>query len=436
MKHAIKKYFIPHAENSYHPHFLHTKRAIVYSIGGILLKVAVFLLVAFLPTTVFVLPEILTEQQIKIITLTNEVRRDRGNPPLVIHPKLVQSAGLKAEDMATGEYFAHVSPENHGLAYFLGKAGYVYRSAGENLGMGFVDAEQLVKAWVNSPTHYANIIDTEFVELGVNLAHGVYDSISTVYAVQHFGEPKKSVISPVIEVAVATTTTSVIEIEEVTSTVHEGVVTNTIPTTVETSSVVSETVEPEEVIENNVFFEEVTSTPIIGYIENESFVAWKENNDGTIQVIPTIAVTGVVTGVYVDTRGHTIRLMAEDSSTGTVYYNGEVSIDVSVHDMFEVVLPLSVRIVGENGDEILSTIAWKNPPVISPTPIEKYISAQERVPLVSSLFAFTKSIYIALVLLFSLALVSMILFEIKKQHPHIILQTMALICLFIVLVVV
>jgi hypothetical protein len=55
MRQALKKYFIPHADNDYHPHILHGKRAIFYSAFFVSLKIILFIFALALPSTVFVL---------------------------------------------------------------------------------------------------------------------------------------------------------------------------------------------------------------------------------------------------------------------------------------------------------------------------------------------------------------------------------------------
>ena len=79
MKQTLKKYFIPHAGNGYHPHFLHTKRALFYSVFFLLIKASLFFFVLLLPAQVFVLPDVLAEEQRQIITLTNAIRVSRDN---------------------------------------------------------------------------------------------------------------------------------------------------------------------------------------------------------------------------------------------------------------------------------------------------------------------------------------------------------------------
>ena len=196
MKKMLKKYFIPHEENNYHPHILHTKRALFYSAVFISMKAIVISFAILLPLQVFVMPDILQAQQQEIIDLTNEIRVQKGMEPLQPFTKLYDSGQLKADDMAQKEYFEHVGPDGRRLKDYMNTVGYEYKYAGENLAMGFADAQSLVNAWVNSPTHYANLIDTDYLEFGVGLHVGQYDGTPTVYVAQHFGKKvgtKKSV---------------------------------------------------------------------------------------------------------------------------------------------------------------------------------------------------------------------------------------------------
>lgn len=228
MRKTIKKYFIPHHENNYHPHILHTKRAIFYSLVFMLAKMVMVAFVVFLPTEVFVLPDVLAEEQKQIITLTNEARTEIGISTLAVATKLNTSAQNKADDMSTKEYFAHTE-NNQTVATWLKAAGYQYETAGENLAVGYSTAQDIVDAWKKSPGHYANLIDADFKDLGVGLAGGVYNGQATVYIAQHLAtplvvaEPLKTAAKPkaekiIVKKVIQVTTTNEVAIADATST--------------------------------------------------------------------------------------------------------------------------------------------------------------------------------------------------------------------------
>ncbi|MDQ5922322.1 MAG: hypothetical protein QG614_235 [Patescibacteria group bacterium] len=182
----FKKYFIPHEENNYRPHLLHHESVMTVFTFVIILELAflVQLFVVFDKTKFLasVLPAVLTE-------LTNEERIDNDVPVLKENPLLVQAAKAKAEDMASKGYFAHTSPEGITPWYWLKQAGYSYKSAGENLAINFLDSEDVSRAWMNSPTHRANIVKKEYTEIGIAVANGMYKGRKTVFVAQFFGTP-------------------------------------------------------------------------------------------------------------------------------------------------------------------------------------------------------------------------------------------------------
>lgn len=189
MRQTLKKYFIPHAANNYHPHFLHTKRAILYSVLAIAMKAVIFLFVLLLPAEVFVLPDVLAAEAKRLGELTNKIRSVQGRAPLATSILLNKSADGRAGDLAAQNYFSHSGPNSHTLAYFLNLAGYKYQMAGENLAVGFSDAESIMAAWLASLTHYANLIDTDYSEFGIGLEVGDFQGQPAVYVAEHFGRP-------------------------------------------------------------------------------------------------------------------------------------------------------------------------------------------------------------------------------------------------------
>lgn len=182
----FKKYFIPHKDNDHKPHFLR-KEAMFVVLALVIVVEFVFLTQIFVifPNTNFlssVLPGAL-------ISLTNEARADLGASKLEESTVLDRAAELKAIDMAQNGYFSHVSPNGATPWYWFDKEGYGYSYAGENLAVNFSDSEDVVKAWLLSPAHRANIINSEFSNIGIGTAKGVYQGKEAVFVVEFFGTP-------------------------------------------------------------------------------------------------------------------------------------------------------------------------------------------------------------------------------------------------------
>jgi hypothetical protein len=188
MRNTLHKYFIPGDHNNYHPHILHTKRAVFYAIFFTMLKLFIFSFAIFLPAEVFVLPDVLSEERRQIVDLTNEVRKNNYRQLLKTNNRLDSSAQAKADDMAVRKYFAH-SRNKKTLVDWLKAANYNFEVAGENLAVGFKTPKEVVDAWVKSPTHFSNLVDGEFTEFGVGLSGGVFNGAPAIYIAEHLASP-------------------------------------------------------------------------------------------------------------------------------------------------------------------------------------------------------------------------------------------------------
>ena len=77
-------------------------------------------------------------------------------------------ARIKAQDMVDRNYFAHESP-TYGSPFDMLKSFKVsYNSAGENLA-GNSTNSGAVNAWMNSPGHRANILNSSFNYTGIGV---------------------------------------------------------------------------------------------------------------------------------------------------------------------------------------------------------------------------------------------------------------------------
>ena len=121
--------------------------------------------------------------------LTNTDRKANNVGELTVSPTLTAIAQQKANDMAQKGYFAHTSPEGKSPWYWFKQGGYVFNFAGENLAVDFSDSADVERAWMNSPTHRSNILNTKFTEIGVATAVGTLDGRQTTFVVQEFGTP-------------------------------------------------------------------------------------------------------------------------------------------------------------------------------------------------------------------------------------------------------
>jgi uncharacterized protein YkwD len=128
----------------------------------------------------------------QVISLTNNQRAAAGLSALKENSLLSKAAGLKANDMFEKDYWAHFAPDGTSPWYFFGLVGYQYVWAGENLAKDFSTSQGVVNAWMGSAGHKANILNSNFSEIGLAVVNGNLSGEDTTLVVQLFGKPTSS----------------------------------------------------------------------------------------------------------------------------------------------------------------------------------------------------------------------------------------------------
>ena len=126
--------------------------------------------------------------QDNIIRLTNRYRRKEGLRKLKADAQLSKAAQGHADDMDdVGRYLGHTSSDGRDFEARINEAGYGWRSIRENVASGQQSARAVVRGWMESPGHRANILSDDITEIGIGFA--VDDASGTTYWVQKFGAP-------------------------------------------------------------------------------------------------------------------------------------------------------------------------------------------------------------------------------------------------------
>jgi hypothetical protein len=112
------------------------------------------------------------------ICLVNRERTQRGLTPLGLNG-LLNSASLEhSQDMVRRSYFEHSTPEGRTVIDRLRAVGYargMSASTGENIAYGLgakATPAAIVRAWMHSPGHRADILRPAFTEIGIGIALG------------------------------------------------------------------------------------------------------------------------------------------------------------------------------------------------------------------------------------------------------------------------
>ena len=121
-----------------------------------------------------------------VLCLVNRKRAQSGESPLKLNPQLQQSAEAHAAELIAADYFAHVSPSGETPVERDREAGYLSDPSagfvvGENLAWGtytLATPATIVAAWIASPGHLANILESQYTETGVAVTAQVPPSLA------------------------------------------------------------------------------------------------------------------------------------------------------------------------------------------------------------------------------------------------------------------
>lgn len=183
---GFKNHFAPSHHNAYRPHLLQRPWLL-------------FFLAATLATEGFLVANLVARQAdpnflaavvpAEVVALTNTQREANNVSDVTQNGLLAQAAQAKAADMAQKGYFSHIGPGGKTPWQWIAQFGYQYQYAGENLAVRFIDSTDVVNAWMQSPTHRANMVKPVYADIGVGVAQGIYEGQPATYVVQYFASP-------------------------------------------------------------------------------------------------------------------------------------------------------------------------------------------------------------------------------------------------------
>ena len=105
----------------------------------------------------------------EVLRLVNLEREKEGLAPLELDETLCGYSDVRAEE--TYALFEHTRPDGRPWYSILDDNGVDYGTGGENIAAGYKSAEAVVKAWMESEGHRANIMNPDFHKMGVGYAY-------------------------------------------------------------------------------------------------------------------------------------------------------------------------------------------------------------------------------------------------------------------------
>ncbi len=185
----ILHFFIPHKKNNHRAKLLHNVTLAVLILA---VAVASSLSVYVQKTHPEVLGIRYQISDLELLNLTNYERTQNGLPPLSMNSQLSEAAQKKSGHMFANNYWAHFAPDGTSPWDFIKGVGYEYSYAGENLAKGFTTSSDAVAAWMKSPTHKANILASQYEDVGFSVEEGRLQGEDTILIVQEFGAHENS----------------------------------------------------------------------------------------------------------------------------------------------------------------------------------------------------------------------------------------------------
>lgn len=139
----------------------------------------------------------LPAEESRLIELVNQERAIEGLRPLQPNEQLRLAANNHARDMAIGNYFSHDRRDGRKFFQRIFDTGYPISKCGENIAAGFISPEEAFEGLIISPQHRANILNSDFTQIGVGYLFS-NDSRFHHYWAQSFGGAKVPDAHPVV----------------------------------------------------------------------------------------------------------------------------------------------------------------------------------------------------------------------------------------------
>lgn len=108
----------------------------------------------------------------QVLSLVNSERAKAGCGAVRASSALQSAAQAHSADMAAKDYFSHTSADGRTFADRIRAAGYRGGTVGENIAAGQSTASAVMRSWMDSSGHRANILNCAFTALGVGHATG------------------------------------------------------------------------------------------------------------------------------------------------------------------------------------------------------------------------------------------------------------------------
>ncbi len=138
--------------------------------------------------------ETLTPQS--LLEQINTYRFAQGLPALTSNAALMHMAQLKADDMASRQYYGHLNADGKDIFQANPQYSVGEENVGETLALGFDTPITVASAWEHDPASLKSIDNSVYTDAGVGIARGKWiDGSIKTFVVLEVGEPATEGIS-------------------------------------------------------------------------------------------------------------------------------------------------------------------------------------------------------------------------------------------------
>jgi uncharacterized protein YkwD len=146
-----------------------------------------------------------------LVARINTFRAARGLPALAVSDTLSAAAKWMSVDMGTRNYFAHTSLDGRSPTQRMADAGYPAFGTwtGEDLAAGYTTSADVLNGWINSPAHYAVLVNPQYRAIGVGRGYTAGSTYGWYWTADFGGVVDVARAAPVARTAAAATTVAV-----------------------------------------------------------------------------------------------------------------------------------------------------------------------------------------------------------------------------------
>lgn len=127
-----------------------------------------------------------------VLDLINQARQDQGLSPYNLSGQLRAAARSHSQDMACNDTFSHTGSDGSSVGDRVSAEGYSWSWVGENIfatsSSSSAAAQQAFEGWMDSSGHKANILSSNFTEIGIGYSYTA-DSAYGSYFTAVFARP-------------------------------------------------------------------------------------------------------------------------------------------------------------------------------------------------------------------------------------------------------